>query len=243
MQTKAAAALAIFAVALPLSAYCAAHRHDVAHHAVRTSSSHAAHFATVAADISGHVFHMPRRVRRMHLRAARLRTLRHASIHFRTPASIHFRTPYEPTAGTGTPFAIDNWSAPYYVAYPAPLAGNQPSTVAANPHPLASRTTRDAIGSIFPADSSSRTAPAFESAPVSDPAESPAEAPGVDAVTIVFRDGRPRQQIRNYILTRKTLFIGDDDQPSIPVEQLDLTATIKANEEAGVIFQVPPAIQ
>jgi hypothetical protein len=65
----------------------------------------------------------------------------------------------------------------------------------------------------------------------------------VDAVTIVFRDGRPRQQIRNYILTRKTLFIGDDDQPSIPVEQLDLTATIKANEEAGVIFQVPPAIQ
>jgi len=27
------------------------------------------------------------------------------------------------------------------------------------------------------------------------------------------------------------------------VEQLDLTATIKANEEAGVIFQVPPAIQ
>jgi hypothetical protein len=132
---------------------------------------------------------------------------------------------------------------PYYVAYPAPLAGNQPSTVAANPHPLAARTTRDAIGSILPADSSSRTAPAFESAPVSGPAESPAETPGVDAVTIVFRDGRPRQQIRNYILTRKTLFIGDDDQPSIPVEQLDLTATIKANEEAGVIFQVPPAIQ
>jgi len=235
MQTKAAAALAMFAVAMPLSAYCAAHRHDVAHHAVRTSSSHAAHFATVAADISGHAFHMPRRMRRMHLRAVRLRTLRHAS--------IHFRIPYEPTGGTGTPFAIDNWSAPYYVAYPAPLAGNQPSTVAANPHPLAARTTRDAIGSILPADSSSRTAPAFESAPVSGPAESPAETPGVDAVTIVFRDGRPRQQIRNYILTRKTLFIGDDDQPSIPVEQLDLTATIKANEEAGVIFQVPPAIQ
>ncbi len=131
-----------------------------------------------------------------------------------------------------------------FVAYPAPIAGSKPPTPPVNPTPRLRGCPADSIAAIVPADSSSRSAPAFDPPNrSSDPADTPSERPGVDAVTIVFRDGRPRQQIRNYILTRKTLFIGDDNQPAIPVEQLDLIATIKANEEAGVTFQLPPSIQ
>jgi len=59
-----------------------------------------------------------------------------------------------------------------------------------------------------------------------------------EAVTVVFKDGRPPQQIRNYILTRDTLYL-NDHHPDIPVDQIDLAATVKVNREAGVDFHLP----
>ncbi len=165
-----------------------------------------------------------------HLRAVRPGALRHASIHAR---ALYKRT-------TETPFALESWSAPYFVAYPA-LGFAQPPVP--SPSPRDTQPVADAL----PADSSSRSTPAFEAVPASSPfdtpADSPSDDPGVAAVTIVFKDGRPSVRIRNYILTRKALFIGDGNQPAIPVEQLDLTATIKTNEEEGIAFQVPPSVE
>jgi len=60
-----------------------------------------------------------------------------------------------------------------------------------------------------------------------------------EAVTLVFKDGRPSQQIHNYMLTRTTLFVLDGHRIEIPVDQLDLAATAKANRDAGVDFQLP----
>jgi hypothetical protein len=60
-----------------------------------------------------------------------------------------------------------------------------------------------------------------------------------DAVTLVYKDGRPAEQIRNYILTPTTLYVQDQLHRAIPVEQLDLVATARANQEAGVTFQLP----
>jgi hypothetical protein len=60
-----------------------------------------------------------------------------------------------------------------------------------------------------------------------------------DAVTLVFKDGRPAEKIRNYALTRTTLYVTDGRRREIPVAALDLTATEKANREAGVSFQLP----
>jgi hypothetical protein len=60
-----------------------------------------------------------------------------------------------------------------------------------------------------------------------------------DAITLIFKDGRPPEQIHNYILTKDTLFVGDKHRPDIPVDQLDLAATVKVNQELGVDFRLP----
>jgi len=59
------------------------------------------------------------------------------------------------------------------------------------------------------------------------------------AVTLVFKDGRPSEKIHNYALTRTTLYVTDAQHREIPVADLDLAATQKANREAGVSFQLP----
>jgi hypothetical protein len=64
-----------------------------------------------------------------------------------------------------------------------------------------------------------------------------------NATTIVFKDGRPSEQIHNYALTRTTLYILDEQRRDIPLDQLDLAATEKANHAAGIEFQVPQLVQ
>jgi len=63
------------------------------------------------------------------------------------------------------------------------------------------------------------------------------------AVTLVFKDGRPAEQIHNYMLTRTTLYVRDERHREIPVDELDLAATAKANREAGVDFEVPAGVR
>jgi len=62
-----------------------------------------------------------------------------------------------------------------------------------------------------------------------------------DAVTLIFKDGRPPQQIHNYALTRTMLYVRDQHHRDIPVSELDLAATEKVNRDAGVDFQLPEA--
>jgi hypothetical protein len=57
--------------------------------------------------------------------------------------------------------------------------------------------------------------------------------------TLVFKDGRPPMQIRNYLLSRTRLVVLDGVPRTIPVDQLDLAATAKANEELGSDFRLP----
>jgi hypothetical protein len=68
----------------------------------------------------------------------------------------------------------------------------------------------------------------------------PAAPPVAESsVTLVFKDGRPEEHIHNYILTRTTLSILDQRRRDIPVDELDLAATQKANRDAGVDFRLP----
>lgn len=59
------------------------------------------------------------------------------------------------------------------------------------------------------------------------------------AVTLVFKDGRAPETIHNYALTRTTLYVTDAKPQEIPVADLDLAATEKANRDAGVKFSLP----
>lgn len=72
-------------------------------------------------------------------------------------------------------------------------------------------------------------------------AQSSAVPEHTQAITLVFKDGRTSEQIHNYILSRTTLSVLDEHRREIPVDQLDLDATVKANREAGVEFQLPRA--
>jgi hypothetical protein len=60
-----------------------------------------------------------------------------------------------------------------------------------------------------------------------------------ESVTLIFKDGRPSEHIHNYAMTRTTLYVQDKHHRAIPIAELDLPATIKANREAGVSFDVP----
>jgi hypothetical protein len=78
------------------------------------------------------------------------------------------------------------------------------------------------------------------------PAQSP-RAPRLpasqSATTIVFKDGRPAEQIHNYALTRTTLFVLDPQRHDIPLDQIDLAATERANRASGIEFRVPQTVQ
>ena len=59
------------------------------------------------------------------------------------------------------------------------------------------------------------------------------------AVTVIFKDGRPSQQIHNYLLTETTLTVFEPQYHEIPLDQVDLAATEAANRAAGVDFRPP----
>ncbi len=64
--------------------------------------------------------------------------------------------------------------------------------------------------------------------------------PSPDApVTLVFKDGRPPEQIHNYLVTASTLTVLDQRSRDIPVDQIDLNATARVNLQAGVEFSLP----
>ena len=69
-----------------------------------------------------------------------------------------------------------------------------------------------------------------------------AENDGLDhpAVTLVFNDGRPPEQVHSYVLTGSSVFVAEHGhQRVIPIAELDLPATIAQNREAGVDFTLP----
>jgi hypothetical protein len=56
---------------------------------------------------------------------------------------------------------------------------------------------------------------------------------------LIFKDGRPSEQIYNYMLTPTTLYIQEQRLREIPVDQLDLPAMLQVNSSAGVEFKLP----
>jgi len=62
-----------------------------------------------------------------------------------------------------------------------------------------------------------------------------------EGVTLVFKDGRAPVQIHDYVLTRNTVYVWDRHQRVIPIDQIDMVATAKANQEAGIDFELPEA--
>lgn len=77
--------------------------------------------------------------------------------------------------------------------------------------------------------------------PSAPESQAPAAIQGEGAVTLVFKDGRPSEQIRNYMLTPTTLYIGGEHHREIPLDQIDMAATEDANRDTGTDFHLPAA--
>ncbi|MBV8207577.1 MAG: hypothetical protein JO041_12355, partial [Acidobacteria bacterium] len=71
------------------------------------------------------------------------------------------------------------------------------------------------------------------------PAE-PAMPPGAQPATaLVFRDGR-RLEVHNYAIVGEALWVLNESMATrVAMSDIDLPATVKANEERGVTFRVP----
>jgi hypothetical protein len=139
--------------------------------------------------------------------------------------------PYWPWWGWGFPYMNGFWgSSADYDSQPASnYAASQYPEYAPSQYP--SQYEEPQLGQSEPED------PSYTQWPDSEPA--PASAAEVPATTLVFKDGRPNQQIHNYMLTSTTLSILDRNRREIPVDQIDLAATAKANRAAGVEFSLP----
>ncbi|HEV2276429.1 MAG TPA: hypothetical protein VGR96_19810 [Acidobacteriaceae bacterium] len=109
-------------------------------------------------------------------------------------------------------------------------------------------------------EETAQASPAVEASPAdsAEPAGPPLDQPAVEyrppyqgpdsvqpvhpqpATTLVFKDGRPNEQIHNYVLTGTALYdLDDESRRKIPVSQLDVTATEEINRSAGVDFSLP----
>jgi hypothetical protein len=144
-----------------------------------------------------------------------------------------YRRPYRARYGYGVPYLAAAWIAPNYLAYPDATgyddSEDAPDYSAGydNPQP-----DQAPVPPPYP-PYQSYTEPAHASAPL----------PNEEAVTLVFKDGRPPQQIRNYAMTRTMLYVRDEHHRDIPLDQLNIDATQKVNRDAGVDFQLPEILK
>lgn len=70
-------------------------------------------------------------------------------------------------------------------------------------------------------------------------ADEPAPAPAVEIKTVlVYRDGK-KEEVSNYAIVGDQLFDFSDGKRKIAISDLDVPATVKANDARGVNFQLP----
>ncbi|MFC5861428.1 hypothetical protein ACFPT7_03925 [Acidicapsa dinghuensis] len=151
---------------------------------------------------------------------------------YRRPYRGPRRSPYVNTAWNIWP----GWTVPYYIGYPDDYGydyednGDDP-TNQAQPY------QEDAYNEA-PYAEEPEPWPAY---PPTQPVSSQTSAPPAqqETVTLIFKDGRQPEQIRNYMITGSTLYVLDQKRQEIPIKDLDLTATVTTNRGAGVDFQLP----
>lgn len=70
------------------------------------------------------------------------------------------------------------------------------------------------------------------------PVPPPAEVKPAEPTVLVFRNGH-QQEVTNYAIMGDTLYVFDQGRKKIALADLDLPATVKANDDRGMEFKVP----
>jgi hypothetical protein len=162
---------------------------------------------------------------------------------------LRYRRPYPQRYRAGFPYVVPNYGWPYFLGYPddsgyddasaAPDNGsaNTPEGYEAGPPDQ----YRDQYSGQYRDQYSGQQEPLAPYQPGPETARPATASASEEAVTLIFKDGRPPEYIHNYLLTPTTLYVGDQHHRAIPTDQLDLVATEKVNQDAGVDFQLPNA--
>ncbi|MGA2904790.1 MAG: hypothetical protein ABSD98_13225 [Candidatus Korobacteraceae bacterium] len=72
------------------------------------------------------------------------------------------------------------------------------------------------------------------------PAPPPADVKPGDPTVLVFRNGH-QQEVTNYAIMGDSLYVFDQGRKKIALADLDIPATVKANDDRGVEFRMPPS--
>lgn len=162
------------------------------------------------------------------------------------PGPSRYRAPYY---GVGPGFGyVSTWLGPTcfditdcnYYDESAYDAGSAPADYPAqnDSYPARNDPAQDYSGPYAPPPEPAKLAP---SAPYRQAYHPPLPEPQDEsAVTLIYKDGHI-EQVHNYMLTRTTFYVQDQQRREIAIGDLDLAATVKANKDAGVDFQIPGA--
>jgi len=74
------------------------------------------------------------------------------------------------------------------------------------------------------------------------PAPPPPEIKPGEPVVLVFRNGH-KQDVTNYAIMGDALYVFDEGRKKIALADLDIAATIKANDDRGLEFRLPPQVK
>jgi hypothetical protein len=164
----------------------------------------------------------------------------------RSPFAIDSRRrPIRPIYDRNRRTYFSPYGAAYVYAYPGYLGSDYLSYPDYGPYDNSTYVASEQPAAYPPNESEAPPADQFNTTPSNAyrPAyvsPQPAQEPEVGTpVTLIYKDGRPPEQIQNYILTRTTLYVQESHLREIPVDQLDLAATQQVNKAAGLDFQLP----
>jgi hypothetical protein len=135
---------------------------------------------------------------------------------------------------------------PYAVPYPVPypVADNDPGDGGPADDPNYSRSgppvyDRGPRSREVAASRPATHEPTPKAAAAPDPDDPPAPAAPQPATVLIFKDGH-KSEVQNYAIVGGTLFdFTDGRSHKILLADLDLPATLKANDDRGVDFQIP----
>jgi len=233
MKRLAAVALIAVGIALPVCAQRSASHGGSSGHSAQ--ASHGGFRASASSRIAGTPRSAGSRspsVARGSHRGAGISSARPPYTGARRPpytGARRYRRPYLSIYGAGVPNVVPGWLGAYPFGYSDTTSSDDSQT---------SQNSAAEGSDAQPAEP--YQPPPLEPYQPSSDLSRPSPAPGSEVtVTLIFKDGRPPEQIHNYLLTRTTLYVGDPYHRDIPTSQLDLAATAKVNHDAGVDFHLP----
>jgi hypothetical protein len=79
---------------------------------------------------------------------------------------------------------------------------------------------------------------AYAAPPTLPPPDPAVDAKPGEPSVLVFRDGH-RQEVTNYAIMGDSVYVFDNGRKKIALADLDVPATIKANDDRGMEFKIP----